>query len=467
MSPADPDRKDQILRTTPSRLPLPVALAALLLAAPAQAGRVQLSPFQDLMNVKKVLKLVTEQYVEGDRAEREDLLEGAIQGMLKKLDDPYTRYMAPEGFDSMQTETSGQFGGLGILIGERGGRLTVISPIPNTPAYKVGVRTGDVIVKVEGNSTKGMTVNDAVKLLRGPEGTSVTITLARRGERKLLDYTLTRDVIKVSSVRSKMITPTIGYAHITSFIQTSGPDLEEALAKLEKKYDLQGFVLDLRNNPGGLLTSSLDVGRIFLDRETIVSIKGRRGGEITYKGEGRKHATMPLVVLINQGSASASEIVAGALKDNGRGVLLGTRSYGKGSVQTVMPLQGGSALALTTAYYYTPSGVCIHKKGIHPDIEVALPNLSDEELVEFRNEREKELEEGDAREFLSVSEFDTQLGRAVDLLQNYQVLAGRMAPPPPAPPPVTDAGEEPMKTIGTAPHRGAEAPLLPPPPQGN
>jgi carboxyl-terminal processing protease len=409
-----------------------VALGALLLTTSVQAGRVRLSPFQDLLNVKKVLKLVQDQYVEADRAEREELLNGAIKGMLERLDDPYTRYMPPAGFDTMQTETSGQFGGLGILIGERNKRLTVISPIPKTPAFRAGIRSGDIIAKVEGNSTKGMTVNDAVKLLRGPKGSPVTISVARPGERRLIEYTLTRDIVKVSSVRSKMISSTLGYAHITSFIQTTGSDLEEAVAKMEKKYDLQGFILDLRNNPGGLLTASLEVARVFLDREDIVSIKGRRGGEIVYRAEGRRRPAYPLVVLLNQGSASASEIVAGAMKDNKRGVLLGTRSYGKGSVQTVMPLHGGSALALTTAYYYTPSGVCIHKKGIYPDIEVSLPRLSDKQLIEFRTQREKQLEEDEKIEFLEVSKYDTQLNRAVALLKSWDVLSQRVTKPTPA-----------------------------------
>ena len=329
--------------------------------------------------------------------------------------------------------------------GSRVGRLTVIAPIPKTPAFDAGVRAGDIVWKVDGNTTKGMTVNDAVKLLRGPKGSSVTISVARKGAKKLIDYTLTRDVIKVSSVRAKRISPTIGYAHITSFIQTTGRDLEEALEKMMKQGELEGLVLDLRNNPGGLLTASLEVSRLFLEDERIVSIKGRRGGEVVYEGEGRPTTRVPIVVLINRGSASASEIVSGALKDNKRAILMGTRSFGKGSVQTVLPLQGGSALALTTAYYYTPSGVCIHKKGIHPDIEVPMPRLTDEELVEFRTQREKELEETEDDEFLSVSPYDAQLRRAVDLLDSYQVMSalGGPAKTARAAEVATDSGEEP------------------------
>ncbi len=409
-----------------------LGLAFLLLAigSPAQAGRTRLSPLQDLVNVKKVLSLVLDEYVEEGRADREELLQGAVQGMLQKLDDPYTRFMSPEGFESMQTETQGQFGGLGILIGEKEGRLTVVAPIPETPAYKVGIRAGDIVLKVDGNSTKGMTVNDAVKMLRGPKGAAVTLTVARKGVPKLMDYTMVRDIIKVSSVRAKRLAPAIGYAHLTGFIQTTGEDLEKAISEFEKKQPLEGFVLDLRNNPGGLLTAALDVSKVFLDREEIVSIKGRSGEPVVYKSEGRKHRDFPLVVLLNEGSASASEIVAGAIKDNKRGILVGTKSYGKGSVQTVMPLQGGAALALTTAYYYTPSGVCIHKQGIHPDIEVPMPELTDEELIEYRQQRESELSDQNGPEFLTPSRFDPQLQRGLDLLEAARVLAGRIAPQP-------------------------------------
>lgn len=395
-------------------------LFAATLATPAAAGRIRLSPFQDLVNVKKVLGLVLDDYVE-EKADRTELLYGAVQGMLEKLDDPYTRFMTPETFDNMQTETSGKFGGLGILIGEKRKRLTVIAPIPETPAYKVGIRAGDVIAKVDGQSTKGMTVNDAVKLLRGPKGAPVILSVARKGERKLLDYKIVRDIIKVSSVRSKMLDASTGYAHLTGFIQTTGEDLRKAVTEMARKYDMKGFVLDLRNNPGGLLTAALDVSRIFLDEETIVSIKGRRGRDIVYKGEGQSLPELPIVVLINEGSASASEIVAGAVKDNRRGLLLGKRSFGKGSVQTVMPLHGGAALALTTAYYYTPSGVCIHKKGIHPDVEVPMPRLSDEEILEFRGHRESQLSE-EGGEFLEVSRFDHQLQRAVEILRAARVF---------------------------------------------
>lgn len=402
----------------------------LVLPQTSWAGRVRLSPYRDLLNVKKVLGLVLDQYVEEGLAEREQLLQGAIQGMLAKLEDPYTRYMPPEGFESMQTETRGKFGGLGILIGLRNQRLTVIAPIPSTPASRAGIRAGDLVLTVEGKSTKGMTVQDAVQLLRGPKGSAVEIGVGRQGERQLLKYKIVRDEIKVSSVRSKMLTPTLGYAQITSFIQTTGADLEKALDEMREKYSLEGLVLDLRNNPGGLLTASLDVGRLFLRDSTIVSIKGRKSGEITYRAEAQAKNDFPIVVLINRGSASASEIVAGAIKDNQRGVLMGQRSFGKGSVQTVLPLHGGSALALTTAYYYTPSGVCIHKKGIHPDIEVALPRMTDADIIEFRDQREKELEVGSKKEFLEVPRLDSQLQRAKDLLESYQVMTAQSVDAP-------------------------------------
>ncbi|MBI3890488.1 MAG: S41 family peptidase [Candidatus Wallbacteria bacterium] len=409
----------------------------------AFAGRTQLSYFNELQGLKEAYDLVKTQYVTEEKVKEKELLYGAVEGMLKKLDDPYTRFMKPEGFESMQTETQGQFGGLGILIGMKDNMLTVIAPMENTPAYRVGIRAGDQIVKVNGATTKGMTVNDAVKLLRGEIGTKVLVSVRREGERNPLDYTIVREQIKVSSVRAKMIDDGTGYAHISQFSQSTGEDLEKAIAGFEKNYQLKGFILDLRNNPGGLLNAAVDVGKVFLGKAKIVSIKGRKGEEVTYASFAQAHKRWPLVVLINEGSASASEIVAGAIHDNKRGILLGRKSFGKGSVQTVLPLQDGSALALTTAYYYTPSGVCIHKVGIQPDITVDLPKLTDAQLVELRLEREKEfdrtIEDSKANRkdvFLSVSKYDTQLLQAIEVLKAASVFSQRVLEPqaPAAPP---------------------------------
>ena len=404
---------------------------------PVLAGRTSLSYFNELQGLKEAYDLVQSQYVSEDKLKEKELVYGAIEGMLKKLDDPYTRFMKPEGFENMQTETQGQFGGLGILIGMKENVLTVIAPMEDTPAYRVGVRAGDQIVKVNGTSTRGMTVNDAVKLLRGEIGTKVLVSVRREGEKSLLDYNIVREQIKVSSVKAKMLDESIGYAHISSFSQSTGEDLEKAISGFEKKYKLKGFVLDLRNNPGGLLNAAVDVGKVFLGKAKIVSIKGRKGEEVTYSSFSQAHKRWPLVVLINEGSASASEIVAGAVRDNHRGVLLGKKSFGKGSVQTVLPLADGSALALTTAYYYTPSGVCIHKVGIQPDITVELPQLSDSQLIELRAEREKEfdrtIEDAKANKkdaFLSVSKYDTQLQQAIEILKASVVFNQRVLEPP-------------------------------------
>lgn len=408
--------------------------------SPAQAGKTKISYFSELQSVKEALGLVRKQYVTEEKARDEALVYGAIEGLLKKLDDPYTRFMAPRAFDEMQTETQGRFGGLGILIGVKNAILTVISPIEGTPAYRIGVQAGDQILKVNGASTKGMTVSDAVKLLRGEIGTKVIISVRRKGKKGLIDYEITRGDIKTSSVKVRMIDDRIVYASISQFTQSSAQDLEKELSRLEDRYDIGGVVLDLRNNPGGLLNAAVEVSKIFLDRGRIVSIKGRRGDEVTYSSFTRKHEPWPLVVLINEGSASASEIVAGAIRDNKRGLLLGQKSFGKGSVQTVLPLADGSALALTTAYYYTPSGVCIHKKGIEPDIHVELPELDEESLKDFRAQREREMErtiresqQGIKDSFMNVSQYDTQLSQAVDILKAATIFKNRVLAPATAP----------------------------------
>ena len=388
-----------------------------------EAAKVRsLQLFEEFFVLREVMKLVNRQYVEEKKVDKQQLLYGAIEGVIKTLDDPFTRFMKPEIFDNMQTEASGEFGGLGILISVKNEVLTVIAPMPSTPAYREGIQAGDQIIKVDDKPTRGMSVNDAVKILRGPVGSKVVLSIRRSGVRKLLDYTITRAIIKVSSVKARMIDEHVGYIHLSGFIQTTGEDLEKEIAKFEKKHDLRGLVLDVRNNPGGLLNAAVEVSRVFLGKSKIVSIRSRKGDEVTYSSFAQDHKRFPIVVLINRGSASASEIVAGAIKDNGRGVLMGEKSFGKGSVQTVLPLPDKSALALTTAYYYTPSGVCIHKKGIKPQIPVALPRLTDAEVRELRAEREKELTSNEEGGFMKVSRFDTQLSAAVDLLRSSDVF---------------------------------------------
>ncbi len=352
----------------------------------ATAATTNLTYFKSLDLIRKVLELIKSDYVE-ENIDEQKLIYGAIEGMLKKLDDPYTRFMEPKNFADMQTETQGEFGGLGIVISVKDRMLTVISPIDDTPAARAGIMAGDMIIKIDGKDVIDIALHDAVNLLRGPVGTKVTVTIMREGSKETKDYELERQIIKVPSIKYWTIGHDIGYIRLTQFIQTSSEDLEKALINLEKN-GVKSIILDLRNNPGGLLTAAVEVGRKFIAKGDIVSIKGRDGEKNTYSSFYKYHPTLPLIVLINEGSASASEIVAGAIKDNKRGLLLGKKSFGKGSVQTVISLNDGSAMALTTALYYTPSGVNIHKTGIKPDIEVDLPKFDESKTEEIKKKIE-------------------------------------------------------------------------------
>ncbi len=318
----------------------------------------------------KVLSIVKKDYV--DDKSYKDLIYGAINGMLSSL-DPHSSFMKPESFKEMQVETTGEFGGLGIEITIRDNILTVVAPIEDTPAYKAGVKAGDKILKINGESTKNLTLMEAVKKLRGKKGTKVTISIFREGLKKLKDITITRDIIKIHSVKSKMYENNIGYIRITQFQQRTAKDVKKALKEFKKNFkNIGGIVLDLRNNPGGLLSQAVAVSDIFLKKGKIVYTKGKVANsnmEFYAKDDGTE-GNYPMVVLVNTGSASASEIVSGALQDHKRAVIMGTQTFGKGSVQTIIPLEGGAALRLTTAKYYTPSGRSIQAKGITPDIVV-------------------------------------------------------------------------------------------------
>ncbi|NLM16997.1 MAG: S41 family peptidase [Candidatus Riflebacteria bacterium] len=352
------------------------------------AASSNLTYFKSLDSIRKVMELIKSDYVE-DKVDEEQLLYGAIEGMLKKLDDPFTRFMDPKTFQEMQTDTQGEFGGIGILITKKGTFLTVISPLDGTPAAKAGVMAGDKIVKIDGKDVIDIQLDDALKLLRGPVNTKVVITVARDGVKKTFDFELERKIIKVASVKYWLIEPDIGYIRLTQFIQTSSEDIEKALIALEK-HGVKSIILDLRNNPGGLLSSAVEVSRKFLPKGDIVSIRGRDSEPSTYSSFFKSHPLLPLIVLINEGSASAAEIVAGAIKDNKRGLLLGKKTFGKGSVQTVIALDDGSAIALTTALYYTPSGVNIHKSGIEPDVEVDLPKYDESKQESYKEAIEKD-----------------------------------------------------------------------------
>jgi carboxyl-terminal processing protease len=326
--------------------------------------------YEGLRLFSDVLSEIENNYVEP--VETKELIEKAIEGMVHSL-DPHSSFLPPEAFDDLQSETKGEFGGIGIVITMRDRRLTVISPIEGTPAYKAGVQAQDIIVKVDGEPTKDMMLWEAVKKMRGEPGQPVEISIYRKGESEILDLTLVRAVIPLESVRSLTLKPGYGYLWITNFRENTMDEVTKALKELEEANSpLKGLILDLRDNPGGLLDQAVKVSDIFLDSGTIVSIKGREGKEgeeyTAHKNTGPNE--YPIVLLINGGSASASEIVAGALQDNHRALVLGTTSFGKGSVQTVRPMRDGYALKYTIARYYTPSGKSIQAEGIIPDLVV-------------------------------------------------------------------------------------------------
>lgn len=340
----------------------------------------------------EVLRQIEENYVEP--VPPQTLIYGAIKGMVQNL-DPHSSFMTKDEHNELMMETTGSFTGIGIEITTKDGVLTVVSPIEGTPAYEAGLQSGDKIIKIEDESTKDMSMIDAVKKIRGPKGTKVRLTIAREGETKPLEFSIVRDVIPLVSVRHYLLAPDIGYVRITNFQSKTTKDLESALENLEKDRDLKGLVLDLRNNPGGLLSQAEEVSDLFLDSGIIVSTKGRISSQDrkTVAHKNGKPRNYPIVVLVNGGSASAAEIVAGALQDNNRALILGTRTFGKGSVQTILPLSDGSALRLTTARYYTPSGRSIQLSGITPDVECQyVPPEEDKEKNPPRFMREEDLE---------------------------------------------------------------------------
>jgi len=317
----------------------------------------------------EVLNKINNEYVE--EVNQSDTMDAAINGVLQSL-DPYSTYMSPEMFRDMQTETSGKFGGLGIEVGMEHGVVKVISPIDNSPASRVGVKAGDYIVKINDNQVQGKSLTEAVELMRGPVGSDIEITVRRIGVKKSIIFTITREIIKIESVKSKYIDEGIGYLRLTSFNENSGNQIKKKIKEFNNKKDLKGYILDLRNNPGGLLSQAIKIADFFLEDGEIVSTKGRKKSENRkfFAKKGDLTNGMTLIVLINYGSASASEIVAGALKDHKRAILVGENSYGKGSVQSVIPLKNKGAIRLTISKYYLPSGKSISEVGVTPDIEI-------------------------------------------------------------------------------------------------
>jgi len=349
--------------------------------------------FSDNSNIYKkidlfgeVLEKINKEYV--DEVDQSKSMDAAINGLLQSL-DPYSAYMTPESLESMQTETSGKFGGLGIEVGMEAGVVKVISPIDNTPASKAGLKAGDYIVKIDGVQVQGKTLMEAVDLMRGLVGSSIEITVRRQGVKKALIFNITREIIQVQSVKSELIDNNIGYIRLTSFNKNSSDQIKEKVNKLNKNKDLKGYILDLRNNPGGLLSQAIKISDFFLENGEIVSTKSRKVSEnrkwFAKKGDITKGKT--LIVLINYGSASASEIVAGALKDHKRAIILGENSYGKGSVQSIIPLENKGAIRLTIAKYYLPSGKSISEVGVTPDIEI----VEELEGFKFNSETDNQL----------------------------------------------------------------------------
>lgn len=387
--------------------------------------------YKELELFTDALSIVEADYVEAPEAKQ--LVYGALKGMLSTL-DPYSQFLDPDSYNELKVDTEGQFGGLGIEITIKDELLTVITPIDDTPAYKAGLKAGDRVVKIDGEITRGITLMDAVKKLRGKPGSQVVLTILREGDNELKEFPMTRDIIRIQSIReARIVEDHIGYIRLTDFREGTSKDLENALEQL-KSQQLESLILDLRNNPGGLLDVSVSVSELFLDRrQLIVSTKGRlknQNFEFRSRQDGMIH-DLPMVVLINEGSASASEIVAGAIQDHRRGIILGTKSHGKASVQTIFPLKDGSALRLTTSKYFTPAGRSIHGQGIQPDVlvpfEPPLPPKDDKSgnAKEVFERLERPEQEG-AKPV--EDKMDNQLARAVDLLKGIKVYQASLKP---------------------------------------
>lgn len=393
--------------------------------------------YESLKIFTDVLGIVQESYAES--VDTKELVYNAIKGMVKGL-DPHSSFMTPEDYTEMQIDTKGSFGGIGIEIGLKDNILTVVSPIEDTPAHTAGILAGDKIVKIGDKSTKDMALNEAVNMMRGPKDTQVIISIMREGFTEPKPFTITRAIIKVKSIKAKTLEEGFGYVRIVQFQENTGADLEKNLKELQAKGKLKGLILDLRNNPGGLLQEAVSVSNLFVDNGLIVYTKGRAPGQdMTFNADNMKtQPDYPIIILVNGGSASASEIVAGALQDHKRAIILGTPTFGKGSVQTIIPLSDGSAVRLTTSKYYTPSGRSIQAKGIEPDIVVGeLPkdhlkekdlegHLAPEGIAPDKKDDKQQplLEKIKINEKIVKAEEgeDVQLKRALDYLKSWYIF---------------------------------------------
>jgi carboxyl-terminal processing protease len=424
------------------------AALTLVVAAPLSAVEEQGQlPLDELRTFAEVFNQIRVGYVE--EIDDSTLLEYAIQGMLSGL-DPHSMYLTEDAFQNLQDSTSGEFTGLGLEVGMEDGYVTIISPIDGSPAAEAGLRSGDVILKLGNAPVKGMSLNEAIDIMRGPKGSKIELSIGRPGETQPFEVTLVRNTIKVASVRKSWLEPGYGYIRIAQFQNATGADVSKALEKLMSEEKLKGLVLDLRNNPGGILRASVDVAGLFLDGGNVVYTEGRVENADMYYDADPLDTTdgVPLVVLINQGSASASEIVAGALQDHGRAIIMGTQSFGKGSVQTILPLSDSRAVKLTTALYFTPNGRSIQAEGIVPDIQVERATIT--ALDSTRRITEADLSghlnnangEGKNKKTKVVAsellKDDNQLYEALALLKGLNILGMRDKKPEPEP---VSAGE--------------------------
>ena len=365
----------------------------IILSKPSYSANDETTIYEKIDIFSDVLDKINKEYV--DEINQNEVMDAAINGVLQSL-DPYSAYMSPETFESMRTETSGEFGGLGIEVSMEAGVVKVISPLDESPAYEAGVKAGDYIVKINNHQVQGKTLSEAVDLMRGPVGSDIEITVRRRGERKALIFNITRKIIKIQSVKSEKIDNNIGYIRLTAFNENSSAQVKKKIREFDKDKKINGYILDLRNNPGGLLSQAIKISDFFLSDGEIVSTKSRKENENRkwFANTGDILNGKTLVVLINNGSASACEILAGALKDHKRAILIGETTYGKGSVQSIIPLKNNGAIRLTISKYYLPSGVSISEIGVDPDIEIS----------------------EDSDEFRINTESDNQLDFAVKLL---------------------------------------------------
>ena len=420
---------------------LPVLLVMFGPYGDSRVAAVDTNTYKSLKLFTEVIDIVEKNYVEDVKTNK--LIQEAINGMIKSL-DPHSAFLTPDQYKDLQVDTSGQFGGLGIVITLQNDQLTVVSPIEDTPAFKAGIKAGDKIIKIDGQFTKGIAITDAVKKMRGPENTKVTLSIMRKDFTQPKDFVITRATIKIKSVKHQVFDGSIGYIRLSNFQESTTDELKKALQDINgKAKPLKGIVLDVRNNPGGLLEQAVKVSDAFIKSGTIVATKGRvKTVEATFvaRDDGSEPAC-PMVVIVNEGTASASEIISGALQDNSRAIILGTKTFGKGSVQTVIPLEDGSAIKLSTAKYFTPKGRSIQAEGIVPDIVVEFVKPPEEEEGPETVIREKDLrghirgekEKAQPKETPPKAAAekkeqdpltrDNQLKSAVDILKSWEVFS--------------------------------------------